>query len=691
VDPSNLEDRHEKRVPCAGPRAGADGAACQRRRRRHPPHRTSPIEVIDAVATDTPAELRTVPGGVQAIDAKQLSQSRARTLTDALEFAPGVVALARFGPEDLRLSIRGSGLNRTGHGRGLMVVMHGMPINAADGNFDPLTVDLWQAARIDVYRGTQAARHGASTLGGVIEVLPRAGREPAEGALELAFGSFGFRRLAARYGAAAERTDLFAAASFSKADGYRRHSASETTKLHVNGGYRWSEDVLTRVFVSAASTASQWPGALTQAEFRADPRTASALAQPRNLSNDIDHVLLSQQTIVQLGAGELRLSLGLGQRDQDHPTPGNILIERARSSVVDLAATQRLGPAELDVGLRGMRTHAQPDRFAYAGPPSSPLAAQRGAIVDSRNQRAENLDAYARVLWPLAAQTRLSLGLVRTEALRRDQPRAAPIANPRPGYQRRYTAWVPSLGVLHELDRNSQLFAGLSRGFEAPSFFDLDGNAPLQADRIPRLNAQRSTTLEAGWRGGIPTMRWNLTAYTARWEGEILRIDAAGSSNPPAVNAGRTLRHGLELGFDWTLAQHAHGSWVLRQRADFGRMRFDGDPVHGDNRVPGTPPRIYRGWLAYASGRGWVFGPTLRAASGTWVDLVNQTRSPGYALWGLRGRYTRGPWTLNADLDNLSDRAWVSSTNVLQRALPGSGVFFPGDGRSAHLSLTREL
>jgi len=42
----------------------------------------------------------------------------------------------RYGSEESRLSIRGSGLQRTFHGRGLKLLQDGVPLNLADGGFD---------------------------------------------------------------------------------------------------------------------------------------------------------------------------------------------------------------------------------------------------------------------------------------------------------------------------------------------------------------------------------------------------------------------------------------------------------------------------------------------------------------------------------------------------------------------------
>jgi iron complex outermembrane receptor protein len=63
--------------------------------------------------------LELTPGGAGLVDAADYADRRVATLADALGLATGVFVQPRFGAEESRLSIRGSGLQRSFHGRGL--------------------------------------------------------------------------------------------------------------------------------------------------------------------------------------------------------------------------------------------------------------------------------------------------------------------------------------------------------------------------------------------------------------------------------------------------------------------------------------------------------------------------------------------------------------------------------------------
>lgn len=67
-------------------------------------------------------QINRVPGGVDIIDAESYQKGRAANLKDVLDYSPGVYVQPRFGGEESRVSIRGSGIQRTFHGRGIKLL-----------------------------------------------------------------------------------------------------------------------------------------------------------------------------------------------------------------------------------------------------------------------------------------------------------------------------------------------------------------------------------------------------------------------------------------------------------------------------------------------------------------------------------------------------------------------------------------
>lgn len=110
--------------------------------------------------------MRRIPGGANVIDSETYSTGRASTLQDALGYSPGVFAQSRSGAEETRLSIRGSGIQRTFHLRGIKILQDGSRLNLADGAADFQSIEPLAARYIEVFRGGNALQYGATTLGG---------------------------------------------------------------------------------------------------------------------------------------------------------------------------------------------------------------------------------------------------------------------------------------------------------------------------------------------------------------------------------------------------------------------------------------------------------------------------------------------------------------------------------------------
>ena len=160
----------------AGGEPGADHHHHAPDRRRHRARRTahrSPSRRIEAARV----ELEQTPGGTAVVDAETYKRGRATTLKDALDFAPGVYVQPRFGAEESRISIRGSGIQRTFHGRGLKLLQDGVPLNLADGGFDFQAVEPLATRYIEVYRGANALEFGATTLGGAMNFVSYTGHD----------------------------------------------------------------------------------------------------------------------------------------------------------------------------------------------------------------------------------------------------------------------------------------------------------------------------------------------------------------------------------------------------------------------------------------------------------------------------------------------------------------------------------
>lgn len=140
-------------------------------------------------------DLQKTPAAIAVVPAEEFRDTRAQTVKDLLDFTHGVFSQHKFG-EDSRLSIRGSGLSRNFHLRGLRLLQDGVPINLADGSGDFAELDPLSTRYVEVYKGGSALQYGATSLGGAINFVRPTGREsPALAFGRAEVGGFGFRRV----------------------------------------------------------------------------------------------------------------------------------------------------------------------------------------------------------------------------------------------------------------------------------------------------------------------------------------------------------------------------------------------------------------------------------------------------------------------------------------------------------------
>ncbi len=653
------------------------------------PLQLSPLDVTAAraqsltvaTATQAAAELRLTPGAVELVDAARFLRGRASTLADTFFLSPGVIAQSRFGSDEARLSIRGSGLQRTFHGRGLRVLQDGVPINLADGSFDMQAIEPLAAAHVGVWRGANALTFGASTLGGAIDYVSRTGRLDPPYFARLELGAWNYLRTGLAIGGV--RGDLDAYASFTRAsqDSFRDHAEQENQRLFANFGLRHAATAETRVYLTAVRTDSELPGNLTRAQLRTDPSQANPANLTLNQKRNFDLLRLATKTTVRTGDTRWDFSTAWSYKDLDHPI----------FQVVDqLSNDLLLGATAIHEGDFGGRAHRlRGGLWLNRGQTNAAnfvnIAGRRGALVTAATQTATNLEAFVEDQISLGRGFTLVLG-ASAAANRRANDQTVGAT---PDYALDYERFMPKLGLRWDA-REVQVYANVSGSYEPPSFSE---TLTLNTAR----DAQTATTVELGTRGTRGPLRWDLSLYRATLEKELLTID---DDNNPAtaaatVNANDTIHEGIELaaaldllGSAWTNAHPAH-RLVLRAAWTYGRFRFDDDPRYGNNTLAGLPPHLVRGELTWEFSD-WYAGPTVEwSPEKTYIDFRNTFAADPYAIAGFRFGYRPSPgfaWFVEAR--NLFDRRYAATTGVIENAAgTDQAQFLPGDGRAVYAGI----
>ncbi|PTY05326.1 TonB-dependent receptor [Verrucomicrobia bacterium LW23] len=665
-----------------------------------------------------------VAGGTNYINADEYKKGRVANLKDALDFQPGVIVQPRFGSDEARVSIRGSGLARTFHGRGLLLMQDGVPLNQADGGFDMQSFDGLAVDYMEVYRGANAIGLGGTTFGGTIDVVSPTGYTASPLQARFEAGSFGYLRGQVSSGQVLGPVDYYASLSHYSTDGFREHSQQNAQRFFSNAGYRASQDFETRFFLNYISSYSELPGDLTKAQLEANPEQAAGpLPGPvsrfdrvrSNWLRNYDLVRIANATSLRIDAEQrLDMSAGWTWKSLDHPIlyvidqltndwSGDIhytntceLFGLRNKLVVGLAPTFGTVEANYYLNNAGNRGRRFYDASLSGG--QAVLYAQDELSVTDKLA----LIAGTQFIWAHRAfEEKIPLNRTHDED---------------------YWGFNPSLGARYDVTPTAHLFTNVSRSFEPPTFSELTGNIPAfpefaaPFDAFTPVDAQTATTFEIGTRGEAGRFRWDLAYYHSWIDHELLAYQIAPGLDR-TVNGTATHHQGVEVGLDVTLWEghetvEGEGSahdpkdatavkeakdmrvvptdkLVLRQVYNWSDFYFDSDPVYGSNQLPGFAEHYYRAELMYTHPCGFYIGPNVEwSPSSYFVDYRNTLSTDPYALLGLKAGFKwerANGQTLNLffEAKNLTDETYAATTSLLVNANGAdNAVFSPGDGRA---------
>jgi len=627
------------------------------------------------------ARLSETPGAVSVIAQEAFVSRQAVALDDMLRDAPGVYAQRKWGG-DIRISIRGSGLGNANHNRGLLIAQDGVPLNEADGYGDSQIADPLLTRFIEVYRGGNALRFGGALLGGAINMVTPTGRNAGFNAqARIDGGAFDMFRQNLQVAGTSGDWDGFAAITRQQAQGWRPQNKQDIQFYSLNLGRSFGENREIRLIVNASDIRQQIPGALTAAQFEADPRQAA----PGNLANNYSR----DQTGVR---GSLRATWALDDtltfegaayavyKDLNHPIFQ--VINQESSNFGGFGRLQWRGE------LGGMRADGYAGLWLRRGELDSNFYVNlRGASGDRRStsfQDATGTDVFAEGRLFVTDRLALIGGGTWGRATRDYRSIRVPgVATTFDLAARTDYDWLaPRIGLLWESGDGAQTFANLTRSVEPPNFGALSPTGAGLAPVVP----QEAWTAEVGTRGRRGPLTWDITAYRARLDNELLQYTVSPAIPATTFNAHRTIHQGLEAALDWRLATGLR----LRQTYTWSDFRFKGDVQYGDNRLPIAPQHFYRAELRYDDVQGWFVAPSVEwSASDIWLDYANTARSPSYAVLNLNAG-----WRLNrtvsvyVDARNLFDKAYVSNVQAAIRYAPTAALYWPGDGRAVYGGLT---
>ncbi|HEY0913465.1 MAG TPA: TonB-dependent receptor [Solimonas sp.] len=629
------------------------------------------------------------PGGVDLVSSEEFQDRYAVNLRDMLRDTPGVFAQTRFA-EEVRISIRGSGLSRSNHLRGILLLQDGVPVNLPDGFGDFQEVDPLNLRYVEVYKGGNGLRYGSSALGGAINVATPTGRTAGQAnLLRLEGGSFGSFREHLGVARAYDRWDFYAGVTTNQSDGFRDQSNTDNRRFNGNVGYRLGENAETRFYLNVNDINQEIPGTIGYDAALQDPDSVLPTANSFDTGRNLESVRLTNRTSLPLAGGQFEVGGYYFHKKLFHPVTG-VVVDNQGDFFGAFAQWAGEGSLlgrrnELTLGSRIGAGHN--DALVFTN-----VAGSRGVQTGNGDEEASEYNLYAENRLWLTPALALVGGLQGVLAVRdfTDNVNNAESAD------REYKGVNPKLGVLYTLAEHVQLFANVSRSFEPPIFSDLNQNSAVGTcagtgvGGFADLDAQKAWTAELGTRGTQGRWAWDLSVYRAEIRDEVLQ-QACSATTSIQFNADKTIHQGVEAGLSYKLLKDVArpgDSLTLQQVYNYADFRFDGDATYGSNRLAGQPRHYYLAELRYDHPAGFHIEAGIeRSPSGLTVDYANTQETPGYTTWNLGGGVDL-PHGLSLFIEgrNLSDERYISSVSATTdySTATNRNIFYPGEGRAVY-------
>ncbi len=634
-----------------------------------------------------------LPYAVTLIRPDSLASLRRAGVDELLFGVPGVALANRQNPaQDPRVSIRGFGARSAFGVRGVRVLQDGVPVTLPDGQTPVDVLDMEGTDRVEVVRGSASSLYG-NAAGGVVDL--RSARAPllfTPYARVVGAGSTP-TVVASGLGGTIGRAGFTSTISHIAGHGYRDYSEQLATRGAARMVFTPENSEGPASLVIAARVLDQSradsPGALTRAQFDANPRQADAQSVLKGAGKTVQQADLSVTLAHGLGAdGRLDASVFGGARSLKNPLTQSVVDLKRSSGGASLRASghRLLGTREARVSAGIDAQWMNDNRNEWVNCNGAACGADgtvRGSANKDQRELVGSTGPFVRGELSLLPRLLASVGVRRDALTFRVRDRLVAGTNPDDSGVRSMTAVSPAAGLVWRASQFTSVYGNLSSSFDTPTTTELafkpDGSPGINPD----LQPQRTRNLEVGTKGLLvgSGLRWDVALFQADVRDELVPFAIpSGNGTRYFRNAGRTLRRGAELGLDAET-----GPVSLHTSYTFSHYRYVnyvvGTTSYAGRRIPGIAEQTLM-----TSATTHLFDTQVSAtadlAGPSDVDDANTAQAPGRAVFGLA---VARSWTFGGTrvsplvaVQNVGGVQYVSSLAVNATL----GKFYePGPGR----------
>ena len=453
-----------------------------------------------------------IPGGFTLRNTEQMERGRASNFEDLLKRTPGLFLQTDNGTEVTKVSIRGSGILSEDEPLGVQFMLDGLTLNQADGEALLEDFDLATVKYAEVFRGANAFKYGSITLGGAINLVTMTGYDADQFRVRLEGGSYGYLRGQVSFGGVAGRFDYVGSAMGRSRDGFREHSAENTERLFGNVGYKFSDHLENRFYLTLDRVDRQLPGGLTKQELEDDPRQPNAVAVAEDFNKKWDLIRLADKLSFRNDGREFDAGLFWFHRNMEERGFFSADFREGITAFYSDNYGVSLNFVTRDelFGRRNIFTvGSSPQLEREVAQNFENLRGHRGQTTALNTGISINVPLYAENQHYLTEQFSVLLGMQAIYAQRRFEDHFLSDDQGNQSHQQDFYGWNPKAGLIYEFDAENQIFMNFSGSWQPPSFDNMVEfeEGPNSSVVYTPLEPQRATDAGAGHARAARTFR----------------------------------------------------------------------------------------------------------------------------------------------------------------------------------------
>ncbi|HWI91110.1 MAG TPA: TonB-dependent receptor plug domain-containing protein [Flavisolibacter sp.] len=217
-----------------------------------------------------------VPAAINLINKQALGLSSPTSIVQAVNITPGV-RMEERSPGSYRFNIRGSSLRSPFGVRNVKVYYNDIPITDPGGQTYLNELGYYNFNSIEIIKGPASSLYGAGT-GGTMLIESMNQNEQAGVSAAYTTGSYGLQNIYAGVSTGSEKLVSRGTFQHQQNDGYRNQSALRRDIHSWTGLFKMNEKKFLKISYLYGDLFYETPGALTKAEYDANPRAARPAA-----------------------------------------------------------------------------------------------------------------------------------------------------------------------------------------------------------------------------------------------------------------------------------------------------------------------------------------------------------------------------------------------------------------------------